>query len=223
MDGATALIYARTRHADSDFGRAERQQQVIRAILKEFQARGWAGRALAVPALLRAVGGEEGAPPVVTTLPIDRIDVLLGLIGLAGGVDPDAIGQFRLGPNELAYENGSNLVWDAAAVQVVLDAWQRPPSEAAEAATVQVLNGTEVAGLARQVTLDLEAAGFRILVPGNAPALVERTVIYNPNGKPATARRLAQALDGEVVDGPPPDGVYSEADLVVLLGPDAAP
>ncbi len=32
LDGERALIYVRTRHADSDFGRAERQQQVVRAI-----------------------------------------------------------------------------------------------------------------------------------------------------------------------------------------------
>jgi LCP family protein required for cell wall assembly len=32
MDGATALIYARTRHADSDFGRSQRQQQILRAL-----------------------------------------------------------------------------------------------------------------------------------------------------------------------------------------------
>ncbi|HMA33544.1 MAG TPA: LCP family protein [Chloroflexia bacterium] len=32
MDGARALQYARTRHADSDFGRARRQQQVIKAV-----------------------------------------------------------------------------------------------------------------------------------------------------------------------------------------------
>jgi LCP family protein required for cell wall assembly len=33
MDGATALIYARTRHADSDFGRSQRQQQILRALV----------------------------------------------------------------------------------------------------------------------------------------------------------------------------------------------
>ncbi len=32
MDGTTALEYARTRHQDSDFGRAERQQQVLAAV-----------------------------------------------------------------------------------------------------------------------------------------------------------------------------------------------
>ena len=32
MDGATALIYARTRHGDDDYRRAERQQQVLSAV-----------------------------------------------------------------------------------------------------------------------------------------------------------------------------------------------
>lgn len=32
LDGERALVYVRTRHADDDFGRAERQQQVVRAI-----------------------------------------------------------------------------------------------------------------------------------------------------------------------------------------------
>ncbi len=222
MDGATALIYARTRHADSDFGRAERQQQVVRAILREFQAKGWLARAVALPGVLGAVAGDEGARPVVTTMPIDRIDVLLGLMGLAAAVDPDTMGQFRLGPNELAYEDGSNLVWDTAAVQAMLDQWQRPPSEAAENATVQVLNGTETAGLARRVTLDLEQAGFTILVPDNAPGLYERTIVYDRTGNPATSRRLARMLGAEVVSGAPPDGILSEADIVVVLGADAA-
>lgn len=35
MDGALALKYARTRHEDSDYGRADRQQQVILAIRKK--------------------------------------------------------------------------------------------------------------------------------------------------------------------------------------------
>lgn len=33
MDGETALIYARTRHAGTDFDRSQRQQQILRALL----------------------------------------------------------------------------------------------------------------------------------------------------------------------------------------------
>jgi LCP family protein required for cell wall assembly len=35
MNGETALIYARTRHADDDYGRAERQQQVMTALARK--------------------------------------------------------------------------------------------------------------------------------------------------------------------------------------------
>ena len=40
MDGDRALIYARTRHADSDFGRNQRQQQVLMAIFDRIRSQG---------------------------------------------------------------------------------------------------------------------------------------------------------------------------------------
>jgi LCP family protein required for cell wall assembly len=40
MDGERALMYARTRHADSDFGRNQRQQQVLMAIFNRIRAQG---------------------------------------------------------------------------------------------------------------------------------------------------------------------------------------
>jgi len=40
MDSERALIYARTRHADSDFGRNQRQQQVLMAIFQRVRDRG---------------------------------------------------------------------------------------------------------------------------------------------------------------------------------------
>lgn len=43
FDGTTALKYARTRHQDSDFGRAARQQQVILAVRQKAAALGFTG------------------------------------------------------------------------------------------------------------------------------------------------------------------------------------
>ncbi|MEI7644491.1 MAG: LCP family protein [Chloroflexales bacterium] len=40
LDGENALIYARTRHADSDFGRNQRQQLVLMAIFNRVRERG---------------------------------------------------------------------------------------------------------------------------------------------------------------------------------------
>ena len=60
MDGARALIYARTRHADSDFERAGRQQQVIRAVVDELRARGLPGAAFS---FLRSVARSTAPLP----------------------------------------------------------------------------------------------------------------------------------------------------------------
>jgi LCP family protein required for cell wall assembly len=219
MDGATALIYARTRHADSDFGRAERQQQVLRAIAAELRARGPLGQAWLAPGLL---GGLDGA--VTTTLPIARPDVLLGLAWLGSGLNPDELGQTRLSPETAPNyrEEGSDLIWDPNDVRVVMDSFLTRPSEAAEAATVQVLNGTAVSGLASRVSGDLERAGFRLIAPGNAPAGdMSKTIVYDLTGKPRTSRRLAQQLGAELRQGAP-DGVTTTADIVVVAGQDAA-
>jgi len=40
LDGQQALVYARTRHGDSDFGRNQRQQQVLMAIFEQVRAQG---------------------------------------------------------------------------------------------------------------------------------------------------------------------------------------
>jgi LCP family protein required for cell wall assembly len=52
LDGDLALVYARTRHQDSDFGRMARQQQVIAAILAKLHT---PDAALRLPALLGVV------------------------------------------------------------------------------------------------------------------------------------------------------------------------
>jgi LCP family protein required for cell wall assembly len=44
LDGDRALIYARTRHADSDFGRNQRQQQVLMAIFDRVREQGLLGQ-----------------------------------------------------------------------------------------------------------------------------------------------------------------------------------
>jgi LCP family protein required for cell wall assembly len=219
MDGATALIYARTRHADSDFGRAERQQQVLRAIAAKLRARGSLGQAWLAPGLLE---GLDGA--VTTTLPIARPDVLLGMAWLGSGLNPDELGQTRLSPETAPnyHEEGSDLIWDSNDIRAVVDSFLTRPSEASEAATVQVLNGTAVSGLASRVSGELERAGFTLIAPGNAPATdLPKTIVYDLTGKPRTSRRLAQQLGAELRQGAP-DGAASAADIVVVVGGDQA-
>jgi anionic cell wall polymer biosynthesis LytR-Cps2A-Psr (LCP) family protein len=55
MNGARALIYARTRHPDSDFGRMQRQQQVLGAIGAKVKALGAGGTLAKAGSLTRAL------------------------------------------------------------------------------------------------------------------------------------------------------------------------
>jgi LCP family protein required for cell wall assembly len=220
MDGARALIYARTRHADDDFGRAQRQQQVIRAILDEVRGRGLFGQLALLPKLRDSLGGA-----LTTTLPVARLDTLTGLGWLAGGLDPRDINQVRLSPETAPsfQEDGSDLIWDSGELREVVSSFLARPSEADESARVQVLNGTSIGGLAGQVSLRLEQAGFTMLPADNAPTSdTQQTAVYDLRGKPRTSRRLAETLNAELRAGPLPDGVVSEADIVVILGRDAA-
>lgn len=129
MDGATALIYARTRHADSDFHRAQRQQQVVQAIIQKFRSASWIQRAI----ILRKIGKqlETGTPPpFLTTLPIARVDMLIGMIALAARLEADRIGHLLLRPPEVdVTEVGSNLIWDGAGVRAQLDQLFLPPQQ----------------------------------------------------------------------------------------------
>jgi LCP family protein required for cell wall assembly len=218
MDGATALIYARTRHSDSDFGRSQRQQQVLRAMLNEFQAQSRIEQALLLPKLREALGGT-----VTTTLPVERLDVLIGLFQLSR-LDPSTIGQLRISPETAPsfQEIGSDVYWNADEVRELVRLLTSAPSEAREAAIVQVFNGTNTAGLAGRTSNRLADAGFTLIPPGDAPpGDYPSTRVYDRTGKPKTAERLARELGAELANDPLPDGLLSEADLVVLLGRDA--
>jgi LCP family protein required for cell wall assembly len=57
MDGFTALVYSRTRHADSDFARGRRQQQVILAIAEKLRGRLQDGNMIGNMALINELYG----------------------------------------------------------------------------------------------------------------------------------------------------------------------
>ena len=220
MDGQRALIYARTRHADSDFGRGERQQQVINAILDEVRQRGPVGQALLLGRLGDALDGA-----VATTLPIDRLDTIAGLGWLASGVKPDNIIRLQLTPETApnVREEGSDLYWDADEVRALARQLLTPPDAKTEQARIQVLNGTDTPGLAGRTSLDLEQRGFTMIPAGDAPSAdMERTTVYDVTGKPATAQAVARVFGAQVQRGTP-EGVLTDADIVVILGADQRP
>ena len=84
MDGDLALKYARTRHVDSDYGRARRQQQVIMAVRdKILQAHMLPTLIAHIPEILHNLSGS-----VETDIPLDR---LIALARLAQKIQPEDI------------------------------------------------------------------------------------------------------------------------------------
>jgi polyisoprenyl-teichoic acid--peptidoglycan teichoic acid transferase len=214
MDGERALQYVRTRHADSDFGRAERQQQVIQAIVQELRNR---------PALLRPITGLRlmgaAGEATRTTMPVGRPDALL-MGPLLSRIEPEQIAQYRINPDDVAVtEAGFNLIWDPTGVQELVRKMLTPPAEAEEQAVIQVLNGAGVGGVAGRVSEALREQGFTVTTPGNAEQ-TPTTQIIDYGDHPATRTRLSRALNGLPVtegssfDAPP--GV----DIVIILGED---
>jgi hypothetical protein len=95
-----------------------------------------------------------------------------------------------------------------------------PEAVTSEAASIQVLNGTGIDGLAGQTTEFLRNLGLTVLDPGNADGLFTQTTITDYSGKPATTAYLADKL------GVDPTRILSSSDpnppanIVITLGED---
>lgn len=214
MDGATALKYVRTRHADSDFGRAQRQQQVLQALVAALREQPLLLRPFVALRLVDAAGAATR-----TTLPVGRPDALL-LAALLTRLDPASIQQVRITPDSVAVqEQGSDLIWDQAGLQALVQQWLRPPGEEQEQATLQVLNGAGVSGLAGRVSEELRAQGFTVSQPGNAE-LTPTSRIIDYGDHPATRRRLSRVLGGLPVSEGSSSDAPQGVDIVVILGQD---
>lgn len=82
MDGETALAYARTRHADDDYRRAERQQQVLAALFRAMlQPDRWPRLPGAVKAFFEAVDTDMNFLDILVVTPPLLLD------GATGGIE----------------------------------------------------------------------------------------------------------------------------------------
>lgn len=178
MDGDTALKYARTRHADNDYARAGRQQQVVMAIKDKVMSQGQLASLLPrLPGLAVAM-----ANSVQTDVPVDKAITLartldkMDLNNVARVVINQKMGTVIQNDPTLGY----TLVPDlpkvrAAADAIFADKVAGPSTEEvlrqtvqAEAAKVVLLNGTQEKGLASKVQARLVTEGYNVVAVGNA-------------------------------------------------------
>lgn len=222
MNGEQALQYVRTRHADSDFGRGQRQQQVVQAMAAALRKQPLLLRPIAA---LRLAGATGGA--VRTTLPVGRPDALLMAL-FAARIDPGSLATYPINPETARVEQiGSDLVWNRDDVLAITERALQPPdpvaaaSPSAEQATVQVQNGAGVAGVARQASEQLQAAGFTLADASNAKQ-IERSTIIDYGAHAQTREQLLELLGSMPVEERPAEDAPQGVDVVVLLGSDYA-
>jgi polyisoprenyl-teichoic acid--peptidoglycan teichoic acid transferase len=233
FDGEMALKYARTRHGSSDFGRAQRQQQVMMAVLDKVTSYSLLpDLARNAPSLYQTLQDS-----VVTDLALDQI---LALANLSVEVERERIrhgvidqtatqpyvtadGAQVLIPLRDRMREIRDYVFEtlppptvvAEATAVVL------PTPTPEAATVAVLNGTTRGGLAGTTGDYLRDQGFSVMYVGNANRqdYASTRIVMNRN-RPQTLGRLLNSLNltsAAAVQGQEPESDY---DLVIILGQD---
>ena len=229
MDGITALRYARTRHADNDFGRAQRQQQVLQAVLDELKRQGVLSKIDAAPKLL-----DVASQYIRTTLHLNDISTLTGLASLGQELNSSRIQRLVLKPetdaegqSNLCSDLSSAICWEPAYVAKIAQQLVVPPGEAVAApAVVQVQNGTFIRGLAGQVTTDLDVQGFKTAAATDAPEKgIPNTLILNYTGRTDAVERLAKFLkvDATHIQTPEQGTAPPNIDIVVRLGDDYQP
>lgn len=121
---------------------------------------------------------------------------------------------------------GAGLRWHGSPpVERALDggavATPGPLDSAALGARVEVLNGSDRPGLARDATERLRAAGFDVVYFGNAREPRGLSVVLDRGGRAPAARAAARAL-GLAIVREEPDATRM-VDVTVLLGKDWPP
>jgi LCP family protein required for cell wall assembly len=207
MDGDTALKYARTRHQDSDFGRIARQQQVLAAIRTQMlNPLNWPR----IPAVAVAVN-----QTIKTDLnPLDAIAIAAAVLRDPGDPDRLVIDANLVTP--IIGDGGAFLLDPKPELKPAVSKFLG----GSNTASVEVLNGAGVAGLASRTADKLTQRGFLIANVGDAPRTQPQTSILAKPGSHSAAEQVAGALGiptSRVTDG----GISGTADVQVILGTDA--
>lgn len=202
LDGETALKFARTRHSDDDYGRARRQQDVIRAVVNKVL------RADMVPTLL------PKAWMLATTMSssIDTNIPMFVLYELAGYMRQAALQEIRqdvldsrYGEEKITEDAGWILIPDRDKVRAAVNQFFTPPR--IDAATpdgstadphwvrIEVLNGTGEQGIAAQTRTYLEAQGWQVVAIGDADRSdYTKTLVVNYGVPESIIQRVSKDL-----------------------------
>jgi polyisoprenyl-teichoic acid--peptidoglycan teichoic acid transferase len=232
MDGTLALKYARTRHADSDYGRARRQQQVVKTVEDKLKEPSTLAMLLPrLPVLMKTL-----RKSVQTNMPLDKALALAGTLARAGqGAVKSTVIDDKMGTNGSDPTWGWVLIPDmpkvrAAAASVLdnnavakVEPLALPSPVAEERARIAVLNGTQQKNLAGSVAGKLAGEGYNVVGTGDADRNDYAQTWLITHGRPLSATVTSLAgqfrITPDHIRAAPAD---SATDMVLLLGSDAA-
>jgi LCP family protein required for cell wall assembly len=233
MSGATALIYARSRHGNngqgSDYARSRRQQQIIVALKAQLESLGGIGE---LPDVINALGDN-----VLTNLTIGDAESLYGLVS---NVDPATIEHVSIDDTNFLYDCGYPahcgsyyLYTDDASFKTlnhfVQDVFPTPTAKA-DTAPISFVNasGRSDNAATRWSSL-MNMLGFATKTTANRPTQAATQVIDNSGGSGAAAAAWLAAFFGvQVTTEPAPTaatttppatpGVAPVGGVTVILG-----
>jgi LCP family protein required for cell wall assembly len=216
MNGIEALRYARSRHADSDFGRIRRQQRVLQAAREQVLQAGIIFKLPQMIGILRSAIWSD----------IPATD-MLKLAGAGSRVKTEAITAKQIDDTlvEDSNRDGSVLVPLREKIRPVIRDLFYDPVLRKDAARVEVLNGTTRDGLATATRAALIDLGFDAFRADSAPRANYTTtlILDNGTGKRATVERLQAALKLPASAVRSGERASSGADITVILGADFKP
>jgi LCP family protein required for cell wall assembly len=207
MNGATALVYARSRHGNdgqgSDFARSRRQQQIIVALKDQIESVGGFGK---LPDVINALGDN-----VLTNLTIGDAEALYGLVN---DVDPASIEHISIDDTNFLYDCGyptncgSYYLYandkSFKSLQRYVENIFPTPAALADGAHVTFVNGSgrNNNATSRWASL-MNMVGFATTAGGKAHAQVATEVIDNSGGPDAAAAEWLAAYYGVSVTTEP--------------------
>lgn len=237
FNGDEALEYARTRHQDSDFGRMQRQQQVLKAI------RDQALSLNIIPRLPSLWAAREGL--VQTDLTLDKI---VAYAQMSKDIKPENIRSGVIDQSMalgITTPSGAMVLWpDRERIRALIDDLFKPgegeavvlptatppgPSPAlleqmkkltAESARIELLNGTSDETVTVRAATWLKAQGLNIVMAGQADRTdYPQTILIESRDKPYTRSLLISLLHVATNTRQNPNA-KSDVDLRVVIGAD---
>ena len=238
LNGEQALEIARSRHAEqaqqsSDFGRAQRQQDIMQAIRKRATTvNGFAKAPQLLDALQKNINTDMSLSDMKAiydwgkNLP-DASIVRVALTANSGAAPGNLLdyGNCGLGPyvSQLCADDPSFNMIHKYLASVLID-----PKTLAEKAPVQFVNGSSsFAGLDSLVTTMFDPTGLQLADPvGHQPSSTTTILDYSNGQFPLTAKWLQNFFGGSIVPATPasapPAAGQQTYGLVVVLGHDFA-